>query len=272
MTAPAKPLPPHGTPARYRGVPRHGIKGCRCNECRTADARYRKHLRYRRRKVDAKPARLRIEALLATGASIEGIARAANCAPNTIRWTHDGTWLQIRVGIRDRILAANPLPDPNLPVPAIGSVRRVRALIAMRHPIASICEAVGVGHAAITRLINGTDYIKRSTADAVAAAYDRLCMTVGTSELSGQRAARNDWAPPLAWDDDIDDPAAVPTGCGWKPSRRSSEDIVAEAEEIRRTCGISWGLVAEHMGVPKNNLDKARERVAARAKREQLAA
>lgn len=82
-------------------------------------------------------------------------------------------------------------------------------------------------------------------------------------------ARRRRWAQAGAWGDGIDDPGSAPMP--WYGVRRS-EDLVADAEEIRRTCGVGWNLVAERLGVSRNALDKARERVAARAKREQVAA
>lgn len=266
MTASTKPLPPHGTPARYRGAPRRGIKGCRCGECRTADSRYRKHLRARHRKPDIEPVRAHIRRLLVRGGSYRSIADATGCGINTIRWIADGTRTKIRASTARRVLAVASAPETQRPVPALGSIRRVQALMAAGHSVTVIRAAAGVNHNVMANLVSGAATgVWGCTAAAVAEAYDRLSMTAGSSARSRQRAERAGWPPPLAWLD-IDDPDENPAGWQRRDSRRRSEDLAAEAEEIRRTCGIGWDLIAERLGVARNTLEKARERAAKRAR------
>lgn len=90
-----------------------------------------------------------------------------------------------------------------------------------------------------------------------------------TARRARALARRRRWARAGAWCDGIDDPGAAPMS--WYGVRRS-EDLVADAEEIRRTWGVGWDLVAERLQVRRNTLDKARERVAARAKQKRVTA
>jgi hypothetical protein len=262
-----RPLPAHGTPARYRGLPRHGIKGCRCTDCRIADRRYRKHLRVRRRKVDATTARTHIDMLLKGGASYNSIARAATCAVNTVRWIHKGVWTEIRTGVRDGILGVRPAADPHLSVNAQGSIRRVQALMAIGWPISDIRDAAGLGHAALSRLASGVAVdVRASTAAAIADAYRRLSAADGGSVMSRNRAAREGWPTPAQWDGEIDNPAADPAAWARDAAvRRRVEDVVADAEELHAEHGVSWEAAAAQVGVLVNTLHTYRIRVRERA-------
>src|SRR5674476_474843 len=96
-------------------------------------------------------------------------------------------------------------------VPAVGTVRRLRALTAIGWPNREIASRLGCARACVDqmRFADPARTVRRTTADAVALIYTDLCMTPGPSVHSRGRAARNGWPPPLAWDD-IDDPAATP--------------------------------------------------------------
>jgi hypothetical protein len=94
-------------------------------------------------------------------------------------------------------------------VSALGSRRRVQALVALGWTIQQIAAEVGYANTAnIWKLMREDRWIFQSTADKVALVYERLCMTRPegvAAHRSRLRAARRGWVPPLAWDD-IDDP------------------------------------------------------------------
>ncbi|NUQ98254.1 MAG: hypothetical protein HOY79_17480 [Streptomyces sp.] len=274
MTA-TKLLPPHGTYARYSGDKRRNIPPCRCQPCRAGYNRYRKHRElYSPYSFDAAPVAEHIRMLLAADdtATVASIARASHVHESILHKILSGKRRTVFADTRTRVLAIRHAPDENARTDATDSIRRLRALIAAGHSTRALREAGRVNKQTLSALITGAQpTVTIRTARSIAELYDRISMTVGDSVLSRNRAARNGWAPPLAWIN-IDDPDEDPAGWERSAGRRPAEDLVAEAEEIRRTCGIDWDLVAERLEVSRNALDKARERVAARAKQKQVAA
>lgn len=109
-------------------------------------------------------------------------------------------------------------------VPALGTVRRLRALQALGWTQRQLSEYVDVSAARIGHLSQGhrtnkrtgedqvTTHVHIETAEAIGQLYRKLCMTLPPDPDSWvakrqRRHARNlGWAPPLAWDD-IDDPS-----------------------------------------------------------------
>lgn len=98
-------------------------------------------------------------------------------------------------------------------VPAVGSQRRIRALMALGWPGNIIAERAGIkrGQSGISALLQAHT-VRVATAARIARAYDDLSMRLGPSPVTRARAQRNGWLPPLAWDDErIDDPVHSPT-------------------------------------------------------------
>jgi hypothetical protein len=105
-------------------------------------------------------------------------------------------------------------------VPAIGSQRRLQALMALGWSSNAIAIHAGLRHRNhVWRVVNGqkgkpTTWIQRETADWVTRVYDELSMRVPTGRYvvrTKAHAEERGWAPPLAWDN-IDDPAEKPSG------------------------------------------------------------
>lgn len=105
-------------------------------------------------------------------------------------------------------------------VPALGSMRRVQALAAIGWPIAHTGVDAGVRGTLINELVAGRrKRVPLREAQEIARIFRERCMTPGPSKTARTVAARNGWAPPLAWDD-IDDPDEVPQGSGHRPRNR----------------------------------------------------
>jgi hypothetical protein len=145
------------------------------------------------------------------------ITRAAHTSTCTIHRLLAGQDLTRRTVV-ERILAVKARPAPGRYVDATGTLRRIQALMAIGHTVGGIAAESGVDHTVITDLLQGrSTTVRGCTADRVAAAYDWLNSRPNTwirqsaAQTSRNRAAREGWAPPIAWDDDtIDDPAAQP--------------------------------------------------------------
>ena len=168
---------------------------------------------------DATPVRAHLVGLLTAGASHRGIALAAEVSPTTVGRILCGHYSTCQPAVARRLLAVTPArfiarPDPEGFVPAVGTRRRIRALLALgwRHTdITAHMTAHDSAHLSAVVLHQAGDWVTRRTHDAVVHTYDTLSMRPGPSKATRARSARLGYPPPLAWDDDaIDDPTATP--------------------------------------------------------------
>lgn len=202
-------------------------------------------------RIDAAPVRAHIDMLAAAGASHHGIAAAAHTGAHQITSIHNGTQPTVTACNARRILAVTvgqALNDYYLRLDSTGTVRQIRALMAIGHPVTDIRTAAEpeIDRSTMTQLVNGTlPRVRARTAAGVDVAYRRLSETWGTSAKSRLRAERAGWAPPAAWDGkDLTNPDEFPdwTGaCGTVAgfNRHVKHDIPAcgrctAAEEVLR--------------------------------------
>jgi len=206
-----RPLPPHGTRARY-------MRGCSCTDCFTANSRYCKearthlHREGHGKRLDPAPVRARIRYWESLGYSHGQLAAAAGVARRVIDAHAKGTLTSINPASANKIMGArlgsHNIPE-YLPVNAVGTRRRIQALMVLGHPLKAIAAATG--HTALSKLLNGhCDGVRPSTAQDIAELYERWQHTPGNCVRTKKRAAAAGWHGPLDWDDDIDDPKARP--------------------------------------------------------------
>ncbi|MGW5197317.1 hypothetical protein [Streptomyces spiralis] len=222
MTTTAKPLPPHGSQARYKGATNR--PPCRCARCIrgwTQAGQRRQLLR-----LAGKPASLtrdevaevvaHIKACTNSGMSQCLIARRAGVSQSTVsRLLSNPQAGCLRIQ-GERILAVRPGDFDNVSDrPALGTIRRIRGLYYAGHGPQSITVHAPLTLTLITE-IAGSVY--ESVAPTTEAAIKRACTALtsveGTSYRARARALREGWAPLNAWDD-IDDPQAVPDWTGY---------------------------------------------------------
>ena len=152
--------------------------------------------------------------LLNAGATKQAIADAADTSTNEIWAILSGKYPAIRQATRDKILAIGVLPPAV--ADAIGTVRRLRALIAGGHFVADIAAATSLHPSTVHRIASGAvETVSIRTAAVVTAAYESMVRTEGASVRNRLRGQRERWAPPEHWDSiDIDDPEAFPDWTG----------------------------------------------------------
>ena len=271
--------------ARQHGTRSCYAAGCRRPECTRANSeagsRRNRLIAYGRWQprplVDAGPAREHLLALAAEGTGWRQAARQAGLPVDTVR-----NLLYPR-GARGRVARTSPRvaaavlavrTDPALLpgsvcVDAVGTRRRLQALVALGWSQRRLAAMLGVSPQSFGHLIHDRDQVTAATFRAVRDLYDRLWNTAPPAAGPGERisvsralraSAARGWPPPGAWDDDlIDDPAASPAP-GWRrPSRRRPSDLAAEARELARY-GLSRAQAAERLGVSRNTLDQAMAR------------
>ncbi|AJP04752.1 hypothetical protein TU94_28195 [Streptomyces cyaneogriseus subsp. noncyanogenus] len=224
MTTAAKPLPPHGSQARYKGTKKR--PPCRCRTCIsgwTKAGQRRQLLR-----LAGKPASLNreevaavighIKACLDTGMSQCLIGRRAGVAQSTISRliTRGDTGCLRAQG--ERILAVRPGDfDGVSDRPSLATVRRVRALYYAGHGPQAIRKHAPITLTIITE-IAGAEYewVSPTTETAIRRACAELAGVQGTSHRARDRALREGWAPLSAWDEDtLGDPSAHPEWTGY---------------------------------------------------------
>jgi transcriptional regulator with XRE-family HTH domain len=220
---------PHGY-ARYR------LDGCRCYTCGFARSQYDEN---RNRAiaygtwnpwVDAAPVRAHLATLRECGIGLRRIAELTGCARSNLAALTRGRGgrppsTKVRPALAAAVLAIEPTLDniaAKVPVSALGSVRRLQALVAAGWPQAHLAQEVGIAERNMSALLR-SDRVYAGTARTIRDVFGALWnadpvghgATPGGINRSRRRAAANGWAPPAAWDDDtIDDPQAHPDWTG----------------------------------------------------------
>lgn len=245
------------------------LRGCRLPAC--SDANYQYMSRYRldrergqKRRVDSAPATRHVRTLLNAGWNLRQISDAANCAPRVISCLANGKQTTTRNDIAARILAINPhpVPAPAQYLDATGTIRRVRALVAIGYTIRRLSTEIGIWPANLARIARGElAQVTVSTADATKRVYRELSRRPGASSAAQAHAQREGWHGPLAWDDNIDDPAAVPdTGDVQDPELKRDELAAIRREEIwlLATAGADNDEIARRVGVAPSTVQGVR--------------
>jgi hypothetical protein len=89
-------------------------------------------------------------------------------------------------------------------LPARGFHRRVHALMAIGWTQLDIAQALGIAQGNLSAKMRLNDTVRRATHEAMCDVYERLCMSPQSgvaNRRTARIAAKNGWAPPLAWDD-----------------------------------------------------------------------
>lgn len=219
--------PEHGTHARYC------MKGCRCWPCRRAHYEYNrnrdKQIAYGRwqKFVPAEPVREHVRSLMATGIGWRRVAQAADVQATSLNRILYVKPLQkrVRTDIAEKLMAVQPSMDAigcTTAIDGTGTRRRLQALVAIGWSQAKLGAHLGIMPTNIGRIL-GSQRVTAASARSVRDLYDKLWDAVVPEEdwrdkIAANRArgyaAERGWAPPMAWDETIDDPAAEPEGVG----------------------------------------------------------
>jgi hypothetical protein len=192
-----------------------------CPNCQRVTSHYERHRRTAIRngtwqyRVPAHIINTHITNLRTAGMSLRSIARAAGLAPRTVYGTKR---CYIHGPTAAAILAVTPPPTPPPPagmVDATGIIRRIQALVTFGYPLKAIAAALDRHLQQVWEWAHSKQpTVAHTTARAVAHTYERLSATIpppGPQRTRAQNTGRrNGWPPPLAWDTNIDDPAATP--------------------------------------------------------------
>ncbi|MBP5870903.1 hypothetical protein [Streptomyces scabiei] len=250
------------------------LRGCRTPACTNAAYRYMSalrldHHRGQHRRIDATQTRVHLERLLAAGWTRAQIARAAGIAHRTIGGLLNG---QPTTGVATARTILNitlgPPPADQRDVDATGTVRRIRALMAIGWPLAHLAPRFGLYVTALERIANGQlQHVRATTADTIALDYRYLAGMPGPSQRARNEAARRGWHGPAAWDErTIDDPDAGPETAGAEPVLSRDELAALRREEIAHLAGYGVGAeeIAARLGVGVSTVTEVLRRLRSR--------
>jgi transcriptional regulator with XRE-family HTH domain len=233
---------------------RYNRKNCHCGDCREAQRVYHadrsRKVAYGRWNpyVDAEPARQHVKELVAAGLGRRRIAELAGLDPSVIRRLEYGDPSrgkpptgQIRPLTAERLLKVTASPESLAGaaiVDATGSHRRIQALVAVGWSQRRLSERLGVSAANMASFMR-RPRILASRARAIRDLYDELWNTEPQCRSTQERlavtrarefAAARGWAKPMQWDDDeIDNPAAQPSGA---VTEQSTHRKLPKGEEL----------------------------------------
>ncbi|WP_436702447.1 hypothetical protein [Nocardioides sp. BYT-33-1] len=151
-------------------------------------------------------------------------------------------------------------------MPAIGTQRRIQALVAIGWRLEDIAAAAGHKrtHETMSSVLRKQTRVRAQTAAHIAQVYDRLSGKPGPSSRVRVNARKRGWAPPLAWEGiDIDDPLAQP----WQPEqqvcsvgRTSLIEALVEDFDWLVSQGESEQQAAERLGIRLDSFKDQRRR------------
>jgi hypothetical protein len=285
MTTAVKPLAEHGTTARAKGRPASGIRGCPCRRCRKAENAYDKRRRYlnatgRTLTVPVEPIAQHLDLLFKHDAGWVQLAQASKVSQSNLSKIRRRLQPTVARHVAQRILAVQPgqaIPDGRVRS-AAGSIRRAQALMAIGHRMKDVYTAAELDHTTVSDLIGERlTTVTAYTARRMAAAYEALANSPGTSVRSINRARRLDWHDPLWWEDmgHIDDPDFDPAAVERELNRDELAAIRRNEIELLHTACLTDEEIATRVGVAPSTVNGIRAELRAgtrRDRRKQVAA
>lgn len=276
---------------------KHGVTGtcyqkhkCRCYDCRGNRARQERERTHRARTgttqeyVNAIRVVPRIMQLTREGWTYADIETVSGVSVPTLSRIMRGVTQRVERETAEALLGTHPNMRGRAPAPrkvdATGTVRRLRALVAIGWTFWAISERAG--HAKTWAFgLTQAQTVTPATRDLIARLYDEMWDALpprgtGREKQAYTRArgiaVRNGWASPLAWDDDtIDDPGAEPAVPSAEElfasvvdSAVAGERPVLTPEQRREVITIlnerrwSANRIAEHIGCASRTVDRVR--------------
>lgn len=145
-------------------------------------------------------------------------------------------------------------------VPALGTRRRLQALVAIGWDLHTLATRAGVSVDRLSRIARGRNpVVFRSTAARIASLYDGHHMQPPppgrAANYARSIAAKNGYAPPLAWDDIDTDPA--PIGVRHRELVQRHDHHTWEDHDELRAQGYTRAQIAHRLGMTVDALEKA---------------
>lgn len=214
-------------------------------------------------RTDPAPTRVRLRQLLDAGAGWNELRAATGLSHSTMFNILEGTTPTVTRETERKIFTVrlSNVLTPSRRMPALGTIRRIRALYAAGHTTKAIERSSGLSHSLICHLASAKmSVVTAAVHDAIRGAYTELAPLTGTCARNRYRAERERWRHPGDWhDDDLDvadpdedpddiDPIAIERALAREPVELSR----AERLEITRLLtgeGHAAHDIADRIGV-----------------------
>jgi hypothetical protein len=262
----ARPIPPHGTPARYLGTPRTGNRPpCKCRKCVNAHTkacalREAQRLAGRPPRVPTPPLTAHVHGLLDADMSRNSIAIAAGVSAAVVSHIARGYSPTTNRYIAEKVMSVtHPRATRSTELMSpIGAQRRLRALYLAGHGPIAISATSGQSDTTVVRTVgNKPTRITIATHNAICAAYLALAGQQGTSAKARIRATREGWRDRTYWEDTgrIDDP-------DFNPDAKETRlvQVAQDAWWLLRS-GVDRKQIAARLGISRDYVDKAMREV-----------
>lgn len=242
------------------------LRGCDHPACRDEHLRYCKEYDVRRhregrRRIDATETAAHLRELLASGWTQVGIQIATGVPDHTICAIVNGIHTQVFRETAQTLLAFQPDQDTERPgywTDPTGTVRRIRALASIGYPLHAIADAIDVPNTTLRHIAAGhRQKVAKDIARKIAAIYPRLITRPGRSQKARQLANARGWHGPMAWDHNIDDPAAVPDTDGEGATDLDRKRDALRTAEIEHLAGFQFSAhtIAQQVGLPVKDVE-----------------
>lgn len=255
---------------------RRGLCAAHYEQRRTRDAAYG---RWETLYTDAFPVRAHVEALRAAGMGTRTIAEVAGVSRNNIQQLllgrperGQGPSRKMLARIAAKIMT---VPVPQVPhagvaggakVPAIGTVRRMQALVRFGYTRSDLADRLGITPSNATHLFRkNTAHVTAETALKVEALFAELQLVQGPSARAAAEGRRRRWPLPFDWDEEtIDNPDATPQRHLPSEGRRDSEAVAVRRERVAALTAAGWSArrIAQHLRITDRTVQRDRIEVA----------
>lgn len=222
-------------------------------------ATYRRPALGRKPLVNADLIRAHITACTNAGMTTRQLAITAGVSEEVVYRVARGTTQGVRHHIATAILNVRPRT-----ITSIGITRRVRALAALGWSVTQIANTAGVNVDTVKDYRAGGRTLVKPAALNLVNAYNELSMRTPPqgnryekAAVNGtkNRARRNGWVPPLAWDDDtIDHPDATPAATN-NPHGFDMDDLILLVH-----AGETWENLTRRLGVTRSSIERRLQR------------
>ena len=152
--------------------------------------------------VDPGPARTHLRELFAAGAGWNELRAVTGCSFSTLYQLAEGHRPTVTRDVAVLVLAVRiaDVLTPTRRVPAVGSIRRVRALYRAGHLTLRIAAEADIGRSMVCSLASAElETITAVVADGITRTYERLAPLTGPSTRNRNRATAANWRGPDRW-------------------------------------------------------------------------
>ncbi|WP_319456902.1 MULTISPECIES: hypothetical protein [unclassified Mycobacterium] len=223
--------------------------------------------------VDAEPTRAHVRDLVAAGVGVRRIALLARVDRKAIQVLMNGrldrgTPPSRRIARKTAdAIAAVPVPGVvhqvvagGTRVDAIGTIRRLQALVAFGYTRTYLAERIGWTVHNIGALLDvSRRQVNADTARKVEALFGELQATRGPSVRSTNEGRRKGWLLPIEWDDDeLDRFTVEPETDDETPERPLT--FAEQYVELRDHCGLTDDAIAHRLGIDEHSLAAMKRR------------